>query len=74
MSLTYEIEDEHVIKEIHIPKIATCIPTGREPFTDFLSTSHGGVYEVKLDIGPMEYQIFKGGVYDKYLNEKITYI
>lgn len=74
MSLTYEIEDEHVIKEIHIPKIATWIPTGGEPFINHLTTSnHGDVYDVKLDIGPMEYQIIKGGVYDTYLTEKILY-
>lgn len=73
MSLTYEIEDEHVIKEIHIPKIATCIPTDREQFINHLTTSHGSVYDVKVDIGSMEYQIIKGGVYDTYLTEKILY-
>ena len=73
MSLTYEIEDEHVVKEIHIPKIATCIPTGREPFINHVTTSHGSIYDVILDIGSMEYQVIKGGVDDMYLTEKILY-
>lgn len=73
MSLTYEIEDAHVIKEIHIPKIATCIATDKDLSISHSTTSRGSVYDVELHAGTIRYQLFKDNTEDVYLTEKILY-
>ena len=76
MSLTYEIEDEHVVKEIALPKLATCIPINREPLISHSTDHHELIRDIIVEAGPMMYQVFKGKTEDAddvYLTEKILY-
>ena len=76
MSLTYEIEDEHVIKEIHIPKIATCIPMDKELSISHSNNCYGRILDVELNAGSMHYQLFRAKTEDAedvYVTEKILY-
>ena len=76
MSLTYEFEDKHTVKEIHIPKIATCIPMDKELLISHSNGYHGRIFDVELDAGPMHYQLFRAKTEDAddvYMTEKILY-